>query len=382
MIKQIENYPDISFIDNKKLEDFAEDARSWYTEHWTELTGENIKLYDTDEEKILLDAVSYIFYQVAQYIDNAGKQNLLKYSMGDFLDNIGARCGVERNPAMPATVTVRFTLTEPQESDYVIPAGTQVAAADSDDIYFSTDEDVTIPAGDTYADVACTCMTDGEDGNGIEAGMIDELVDTLPFIDSVENTTISDGGADEEDDDTLAERIFLAPSEYSTCGTEDSYIFHAKSASTLVNDVSVSSPEPCYLTITITSKTGMPSAELIQIVTNYLNDPVRKKLTDRITVTGPSAVNFSVDLTYYISYDNQKYEETIKEQVEAAVDEYITWQTTKIGRNINPSKLTQMVIDAGANRVTITYPTQAIVEADELAVLEVKTVTYGGLEYE
>jgi len=111
--------------------------------------------------------------------------------------------------------------------------------------------------------------------------MIDELVDTLPFIDSVENTTASDGGADEEDDDTLAERIFLAPSEYSTCGTEDSYIFHAKSASTLVNDVSVSSPEPSYLTITITSKTGMPSAELIQIVTNYLNDPYRPNHSHR-----------------------------------------------------------------------------------------------------
>jgi len=105
-------------------------------------------------------------------------------------------------------------------------------------------------------------------------------------------------------------------------------------------------------------------------------------LTDRITVTGPSAVNFSVDLTYYISYDNQKYEETIKEKVEAAVDKYIIWQTTKIGRNINPSKLTQMVIDAGANRVEITFPVQVTVEANELAVLETRTVTYGGLEYE
>ena len=382
MQSQIENYPDISFIDNETLESAISKTEAFYIEKWKELTGEDITLHDTDEERILLRAIAYIFYQACQYTDNAGKMNLLKYSMDGFLDSIAARTGLSRMEAKPAVVTVKFILSEAQVTDYTIPEGTRVSGTNLEDLYFAVDTDTIIPVGETEALVSCTCTTAGEDGNGIEPGMIDELVDTLPFIDTVENTTASDGGADEEDDDTLAERIFLAPSEYSTCGTEDSYIFHAKSASTLVNDVSVSSPEPCYLTITITSKTGMPSTELINIVTNYLNDPVRKKLTDRITVTGPNAVNFSVDLTYYISYDNQKYEETIKEQVEAAVDEYIKWQTTKIGRNINPSKLTQMVIDAGANRVTITYPTQATVEADELAVLEVKTVTYGGLEYE
>ncbi len=382
MQSQIENYPEISFIEGETLESAISKTEAFYIEKWKELTGEDITLHDTDEERVLLRAIAYIFYQACQYTDNAGKMNLLKYSMDGFLDNIAARTGLTRMEAKPASVTVKFTLSEAQATDYTVPEGTRVSGSNLEDLYFAVNEDTVIPAGETEALISCTCTTAGEDGNGIEAGMIDELVDTLPFIDSVENTTISDGGADEEDDDTLAERIFLAPSEYSTCGTEDSYIFHAKSASTLVNDVSVSSPEPCYLTITITSKTGMPSQELISIVTNYLNDPVRKKLTDRITVTGPNAVNFNVDLTYYISYDNQKYEETIKDQVEAAVDEYINWQTTKIGRNINPSKLTQMVIDAGANRVEITFPEQATVEANELAVLETRTVTYGGLEYE
>lgn len=382
MIKQIENYPDISFIDDKKLEDFAEDARSWYTEHWAELTGENIKLYDTDEEKILLDAVSYIFYQVAQYIDNAGKQNLLKYSMGDFLDNIGARCGVERNPAMPATVTVRFTLTEAQESDYVIPAGTQVAAADSDDIYFSTDRDVTIPAGDTYADVACTCMTDGDEGNGYSVGSINELVDTLPYIDNISNVTVSDGGTDIEDDDSYAERIYLAPSIYSTAGTEDAYMYHAKSASSLVDDVIVYSPSACNVNVIITSKTGLPSDELISTVSEYLNDKSRKVLTDNITVLAPETVSFDIDMTYYIGQDDQKYAEVIQTQVESAVDEYVKWQTGKIGRNIVPSKLIQLVMEAGANRVNITSPADTPVSADKIAVLGSRTVTYGGLEDE
>ena len=382
MQSQIENYPDISFIEDESLESAINKTESFYVEQWKALTGEDIALHDTDEERVLLRGIAYIFYQACQYIDNAGKMNLLKYSMDGFLDNIAARTGLSRIEAQPAAVTVKFTLTEAQGTDYTIPSGTRVSGENLEDLYFAVDEDTVIPAGDTDVLCKCTCTTAGEDGNGIEPGELNELVDTLPYIDTVENTTTSDGGADEEDDDALAERIFLAPSEYSTTGTEDSYIFHAKSASTLVNDVSVSSPQPCYLTITITSKTGMPTQELIDIVTDYLNDPIRKKLTDRITVVGPDPITFNVSLTYYISYDNQKYEETIKAQVEEAVNNYITWQTTKIGRNVNPSKLMQMVMEAGANRVTITYPEQATVEANELAVLGTKTVTCGGLEYE
>ena len=227
MQSQIQNYPDISFIDNKTLSDFIAQGKEWYINRWYELTGETITLHDTDEEKIMIDTDAYLFYLVAQNIDNAGKMNLLKYAMGSFLDNDGAICGVTRIPAQPAQVTVRFTLTEAQNSDYTIPEGTRVTASTTDDIYFATESDAVIEAGDTYVDATCICTIDGTDGNGIEIGQIDELVDTLPYIDSVTNTTASDGGADEEDDDALAERIYLAPSTYSTAGTEDSYIYHA-----------------------------------------------------------------------------------------------------------------------------------------------------------
>ena len=93
-------------------------------------------------------------------------------------------------------------------------------------------------------------------------------------------------------------------------------------------------------------------------------------------------MTFNVELEYWISYDNQKYEETIKTQVEASVAEYIKWQTTRIGRNVTPSKLVQLVMEAGASRVEITAPTQTAVEDTELAVLGTSSITYGGLEYE
>ena len=78
MQTQIQNYPDISFINNEKLESAMNKAKEWYVERWKSLTGEDIILHDTDEEKILLDAIAYCFYNACQYIDNAGKMNTLK----------------------------------------------------------------------------------------------------------------------------------------------------------------------------------------------------------------------------------------------------------------------------------------------------------------
>ena len=71
-----------------------------------------------------------------------------------------------------------------------------------------------------------------------------------------------------------------------------------------------------------------------------------------------------------------------------AVNSYIKWQTAKIGRDINPSKLIQMMVEAGAKRVVVTSPafTQLSDGGDnstpELAKLGTKTVTNGGYEDE
>ena len=67
-------------------------------------------------------------------------------------------------------------------------------------------------------------------------------------------------------------------------------------------------------------------------------------------------------------------------KVAAAVEQYKTWQRA-IGRDINPSQLVRMVMDAGAKRVTVTAPTYTPVDATKVSALQGEaTVTYGGLE--
>jgi phage-related baseplate assembly protein len=59
----------------------------------------------------------------------------------------------------------------------------------------------------------------------------------------------------------------------------------------------------------------------------------------------------------------------IAENVSKAVQEYIAWQGDKIGRDINPDKLRNLLLNAGASRVTMTNPTYTQIGVGEIASL-------------
>ena len=52
----------------------------------------------------------------------------------------------------------------------------------------------------------------------------------------------------------------------------------------------------------------------------------------------------------------------------------------KIGRDINPSQLIQMMVSAGAKRVEVKLPVFQIVGATNVAKLVSQNVAYGGIE--
>lgn len=65
------------------------------------------------------------------------------------------------------------------------------------------------------------------------------LVDGVNYVATVANTTESGGGADVEDDDSLRERIRMAPLAFSTAGPAGAYEYFAMSADPSVGDVYV-----------------------------------------------------------------------------------------------------------------------------------------------
>lgn len=378
-LKPLAELPDVSFIDNDTIDAMMQRLVSNYERRYQEITGKEVTLGAADPMRIALYAVALDLYQTEQYVDRAGKQDLLKYSYGEFLDGLAANRSVSRKEATAARTTVRFTASETKDYALAIPAGIRVTNGDG--IYFTTVEYAEIAPGDEYVDVEAVCTAEGTEGNNFLPGQVDILVDPLPYIQSVANVTTSEGGAARESDESLAERVYLAPSGYSTAGPSGAYVYWAKTFNAGIGSVVPVSPEPGKVDVYVLMTDGsMPGEELLQELQDYLTEERIRPMTDLVTVKKPEAVEFSIDLTYYINRSDQAKAVTIQENVKKAVAEYTTWQTSEIGRDINPDELVQRIKAAGAKRVELTAPTFAVVGETQVAKCTASAADNGGLE--
>ena len=374
-----QNIPDVSFIDNKEIDDVRSEMVADFEAFATEAAGVSVTLPRISERRMELYAAATQIYQAMQYVDRAGKQSLLKYSYAEFLDNLGALKGVAREEPRAATTTLRFTLSAVSPIAVGIPLNTRASAGQ---IFFRTTEYAEVPIGEMTVDVPAECTITGTDGNGFAVGELSNLADPIPRVESVSNITESAGGAERESDESYAERIYLAPSGYSTAGPEAGYIFHAKKYSTAIGDVVATSDQAAgEVDVLFLMENGeTPGAEMIIGLQNHLKDGNIRPMTDIVTVSAPEEVVYAVELTYYINRSASAQAVAIQTAVKTAVQEYLTWQRT-IGRDINPSKLTNLVMSAGAKRVEIISPVFSNIENVEVSALLGEAVAnYGGLE--
>lgn len=378
MIDEILNLPDVSFIDDMQLEDVQMQMVRDYQDRYKAITGKDVVLDRADPMSLILYALSIQVYQALLYVDKTGKQDLLKYSYGAYLDNLAAMKGIAREQAKPSRAMIRFTLSGIQPSTVEIPEGTRVT---NGEVYFQTESHAEIPSGESSVDVAAECMTSGVVGNNLEVGEINILVDPVPYVAKVANTEPTTGGADIEDDDTLKDRIYIAPSKYSVAGPEESYRYWVKTYNSNISDVLIYSDDPVDVVIEFIMNDGeLPSESMLLGVQKFLSDKQIRPLTDRVTVKTPETVEYKVNVKYFVNQSDLKKVDTIKTAVNAAVDDYIQWQRSKIGRDINPSQLIQQMVSAGAKRVEVTLPVFQVIGKANVAKLSSKTVTYGGLE--
>ena len=117
----IKNLPDISFIDNKSIDQVRQEMVADYESYISEATGQSVTLERSSVHRMELYAAAAQIYQAMQYIDRQGKQSILKYSYSDFLDNLAIFKGVTRTPATAATTTLRFTLSTERDVATGIP---------------------------------------------------------------------------------------------------------------------------------------------------------------------------------------------------------------------------------------------------------------------
>ena len=336
-----------------------------------------------DPVRLFLEALILIVIHQRSLIDYAAKQNLLAYAEGDYLDHIGALLEVTRLEASPAMTTLKFTLSAAQSSVITIPEGTR-ASPGGGNILFATTGGVEIPAGETEATVTAQCTVSGTQGNGFVAGQIRRLVAPFPYEMSVTNITASYGGADTENDENYRERIQIAPESFSVAGPRGAYEYYARSAHNDIADVAIVGPpdiEPGYVEIYPLMRGGdLPSDEILAAVLAKCNADDVRPLTDCVSVHVPAIVDYALNVTYYIDRSKATQSEQLQAAIEASAREWVTWQRSKLGRDLNPSELNHRMMAAGAKRTEITSPAFTVLKASELAVPSIITITFGGLE--
>ncbi|WP_254906773.1 baseplate assembly protein [Clostridium tyrobutyricum] len=357
-------------------------------------------LYPADERRIFIQQLISIIVGLKNDINDSARQNLLRYARSPVLDAIGVDIyHTERLEPQKATCPGLITLVAIQNDDIQIPSGKRVTPDGI--IFFKIKDDVTIEAGQTRKECILEAVDPGASYNGFLSGQIKNIVDPIPYVESIINTDTSKGGADLEEDDSYRERCRTAPESCSTAGPEKAYEYFAKSADSSIVDVKVDSPSPGVVKIIPLLVNGeIPNQSILDKVYAECTPRNRRPLTDNVQVDVPTTINYDINLTYYLDIEHKTEELQFRKSIEGsnldyvdgAIRDYINWQQGRMGISINPDELRYKIQNAASyktsngksytavRRIVLNYPSFTQINKTDVAKVSNINITYGGME--
>ncbi|RUR89887.1 baseplate assembly protein [Pectobacterium versatile] len=163
-----------------------------------------------------------------------------------------------------------------------------------------------------------------------------------------------------ESDSDLRLRIQQSFEGLSVAGSVGAYQYHGRSADGRVADVSVISPSPASVTVSVLSREGDGSAspELVAIVAAALNGEDVRPVADRVTVQSAAIVPYEIDATLYLYRSPEA--EPVRAAAEQKLKAYISAQH-RLGRDIRRSAIYAALHVEGVQRVELMTPAADIV---------------------
>lgn len=158
-----------------------------------------------------------------------------------------------------------------------------------------------------------------------------------------------------ESDAALRRRVQMAPEGWTSAGSVGAYRYHAISSDPKVLDVSVQSPSPGEVLVTVlsTQGDGAPDAALLGAVEAALSDEKVRPLCDGVTVRGARIVPYTIEaaLTLYHGPD----EEAVRLEAQAAAQAYAA-ETHRLGRDVTLSGIYAALHRPGVQKVRLISP--------------------------
>ena len=171
---------------------------------------------------------------------------------------------------------------------------------------------------------------------------------------------------EDETDERLRKRTQLALEGFSTAGPVGAYIFHSLSASNEVKSVSVKSPNPGEVLVTILSNIGdgTVNQNLIDTVSAKLNEDDIRPLTDLVSVPGAEIINYQVEavITVYSGPSSA----VVETEANDALQKFIS-DRHEISRVIAISGIYDALHVDGVKKVELISPLADVETTDEQA---------------
>ncbi|MGM3163009.1 baseplate assembly protein [Dickeya undicola] len=185
-------------------------------------------------------------------------------------------------------------------------------------------------------------------------------------ITAADTTTVPPTAAVMESDTDFRLRIQQAYEGLSVAGSIGSYQFHGRSASGQVADISVISPGPAQVLVSVLSREndGTASDSLIATVNAALNAEDIRPVADRVTVKSAVIVPYDINATLYL-YPGPEAE-PIRAAAEKKLQSYVSNQH-RLGRDIRRSAIYAALHVEGVQRVELASPAADIVLDDTQA---------------
>ncbi len=382
-ISVLDSIPEINILEEESisLESMKNELVTDYESKYQELFDEELILYPADERRILLEIVAGKLFQMAEIMNDRFQQNFIKYMYDENLKNWAANFGFFENGIQSASVQLCFKLSEIQDSDVLIPAGTRVTAGDN--VFFATNEDAQIKAGQNSIELTATCTEPGTVGNNYTIGKLNILADPINYVNEVENVTESSGGHDEYSNDELKEKVLNFPNTYSTAGPEGCYEELTKNYSSRIVDAKIIADKQAAVKIYIMlDSLEIPDAEYCQQVLEYFNESKNYPDTDKIQILQPEKVSYTLNLRYYLNDDQKNIKDSIDETMKEVAHTFALHIGSKIGRAINPNLLISYALSAGASRVDLGGLEYTSLSENQIAICDSVVVEFAGFEVE
>lgn len=322
-------------------------------------------------ERLLINTYAYRETLTRQALNEAYRQQHPRFATGLMLDLCGDDVNTPRLEASAARCTIRFQAALSGVQTAYIPVGTQVAAGET---VFATVEAAELSATRQQADLQAVCTQSGAAGNGWAAGQISNLL--TAFSDGLNikaaNISVPTGGADTESDDAYRERILLAPESFSVAGPVGAYEYFARRVNPTICDVHVdnkktASGEPIggQVQVTVLTKNGLPSEELLREVGKALSHERVRPLCDTVTVSAPTAVDYALDAELVLLTGINPAETVAAAEAAWAVYEAARRET--LGRDIVPLDIQTALKVSGVYNVVLHNLPLKVVAADQWA---------------